>query len=88
MRQLILTTGADNKYYNNSQFKNYLKSISNNSNFDKNIIVYLDNNNTNSDYSNIEVYQLNPTDVVYPNPNNCLQHGEFLKAKEFTKFSN
>lgn len=83
MNKIILSVGADDKYLNNPHLKNYLKSISINSNFDKNILVYLGENNIKSDYDNIEVFKVIPSSIKKPNNNNCIQHGEFLNSESF-----
>lgn len=90
MNKIILCTGADKKYLSNIHFKNYLKSINQNSNFDQNILVYVgDDNNGNVDagYENINVCKISPDHIIALNPNNCIQHGEFIKADGFDSIS-
>lgn len=82
---VVLVTGTDEKYYQNPQFKNYLKSIQDNSNFDKNVVVYLDDNTIEPEYKAINIGWLQPSKIENPNPNNCLQHGEFIKSEIFNQ---
>lgn len=83
MNKLILSVGADKKYINNPHLKKYLHSISINSNFDINILIYLDENKIELDYDNIKVLNVDPLTIKKPNVNNCIQHGEFLNSDFF-----
>lgn len=87
MNKIILCTGADKKYLSNIHFKNYLKSINKNSNFDENILVYVGNDNISAGYDNISVCKIDPQYIVALNPNKCIQHGEFTKASGFEGIS-
>lgn len=85
--KLVLAVGADKNYLSNSHLQNYFKSINQNSNFDKNILVYLGNESVEKPCDNIEVFCVDPTTIRKPNKNNCLQHGEFLLAEGFSECS-
>lgn len=87
MNKIILSVGADDRYLQNPHLKNYFKSISQNSNFDENALVYLGNNEVQLDYENIKVFKVNPESIVKKNSNNCIQHGEFLNSKNFDNYS-
>ena len=84
--KIILVTGSDDSYIENQNFKNYLKSINSNSNFDRNILIYLSDKIISPPYDNIEIYKVDPKSIKSKNPNNCIQHGEFLNASEFDQF--
>lgn len=84
---IILCTGADDTYLEVPHFKNYLDTISINSNFDKNILVYLGENNIKSKHKNIEVFTVDPKSIKKKNINNCIQHGEFLNSNSFNTIS-
>jgi hypothetical protein len=86
MNKLILSVGADDKYLSNPHLKNYLWSLSVNSNFDENILSYLGESNIDSGYQNINVARVPPLSIVKNNNNNCIQHGEFLNSEYFDKF--
>jgi|694.fasta_scaffold00095_12 hypothetical protein len=83
---IILAFGADKHYISNVNFQNYLKSININSNFDKNILVYLGTDVDTVPESKIELAQIDVNSIVKKNKNNCLQHGEFLRAEGFQNF--
>jgi hypothetical protein len=81
MNKLILATGSDNRYL--KKIQTYLNSIELNSNFDCNFLIYLGDENITLDYKKIKITNVNPIDYKNKNSINCLQHGEFLKSKEF-----
>lgn len=85
MNKLILSTGADSNYL--GKIRPYLESISKNSNFDDNVLVYLSDDEVKITESGINVATLSPSQIVTPNINNCIQHGEFLHSKYFDKFN-
>jgi hypothetical protein len=87
MNKLILSVGSDDNYLENPHLKNYLKSISFNSNFDYNIISYLGEKDIDSGYDNISVAKILPNTIKKNNKNNCIQHGEFLNSPKFNEFS-
>lgn len=83
MKQIILATGVDYPYYQRSIFQNYIKSIMQNSNFDKNYVILLDMipdkpSDQNIEYTTASISQMECLTTI-----NCLQHGEFLKAGGF-----
>lgn len=83
MKQIILATGVDHAYYQRPIFQNYIKSIMENSNFDKNYVILLDMvPNKQSDH-NIEYLTASINQMECLTKINCLQHGEFIKAKGF-----
>jgi hypothetical protein len=86
MNKLILSTGSDSNYL--SKIEPYLESILSNSNFDDNVLVYLSDNDVDSNNPKINVANISPLLISSPNKNNCLQHGEFLKSKYFDKYDN
>lgn len=75
----VLVTGATENYYN--LIIPYLKSIEKNSNFDENILITLDFKK--EQFNKVKNCYLDNHLVVNKNPNNCLQHGEFLKSEYF-----
>jgi hypothetical protein len=82
MNKIILATGSDYKYLDKIQ--RYLNSISENSNFDRNILVYLgDKNEINREYKNVEISILDKNKLQALNTNNCVQHGEFILSDLF-----
>jgi hypothetical protein len=85
MNKLILSTGSDIKYLN--KIEPYLNSISINSNFDENVLVYLSDSEIKLNIEKINIAYLSPTYIETPNINNCIQHGEFIKSKYFDKFN-
>jgi len=78
--KLILATGVDINYYQKPVFQKYINSIVQNSNFDKNFIVLLDGEVEIENFYNIEIASIKSKDISCLNVNNCLQHGEFIKA--------
>jgi hypothetical protein len=87
MNKIILAVGADDNYLHNVHFNNYLNSINEFSNFDENILVYLGHQNIQTNNNKIKIFNLNPDSIIKKNPNNCVQHGEFLKSSGFENFS-
>jgi len=85
MTKIILATAATENYL--GKIQPYLESINNKSNFDKNILITLDCTATYPNLSNIECAFFDNGKVVNKNPNNCLQHGEFLKCDIFNSFN-
>lgn len=86
MNKIILSVGSDDNYLNNPHLQNYFKSIRLNSNFDRNILVYMGNDVPQLPYENIDVFNVKPESVVKMNNNHCLQHGEFLNTESFDEF--
>jgi hypothetical protein len=85
MNKIILSTGADTNYL--GKIQPYLNSITKNSNFDENILVYLSDEKIELNKEGIEVATLSPSMIKIPNFNNCIQHGEFLNSSYFDKFN-
>lgn len=83
MKQIILATGADCTYYQKQQFQNYIQSIIQNSNFDKNYIVLLDTIPDKQSDQHVEYTTVTSNQIECLNINKCIQHGEFLKAGGF-----
>lgn len=82
MNKLILSTGSDINYLN--KIGPYLHSIELNSNFDRNILVFVsDGPKISTDFKKIEVNLLSINDIQSLNRNKCIQHGDFLNSKEF-----
>lgn len=81
MKKLILSTGSDLNYL--GRIQPYLNSIIQNSNFDDNILVYLNDENLISNNDKIKISKITPNQIDKPNINNCLQHGEFIKSEYF-----
>jgi hypothetical protein len=84
MNKLILATGSDINYLNKMNL--YLGSIDRNSNFDKNVLIFVtDDGNVqiNNTFQKIEVNKLLIGDIKSLNKNKCVQHGDFLNSKEF-----
>lgn len=85
MKQIILATATTNNYI--PKIVEYLYSIQKNSNFDHNILITLDcEYNISQDLNKIQTAYLSNSLVSTKNPNNCLQHGDFLKTDIFNKF--
>jgi hypothetical protein len=79
MNELILITGADYKYL--SAINRYIESINKNSNFDKNYLVYLkDDQDLKIDYNRVKVSTVSKDEIESLTVIRCLQHGEFLKS--------
>lgn len=78
--KLVLATGSDKGYY--LRILPYLESIQTNSNFDKNYLIYLDEEPIKSGFKKIKVSHIKMDDCKVINQNNCIQHGEFLNSKE------
>ena len=76
--KLILSTGSDLNYM--SKMRPYLKSIELNSNFDKNILVYVGEDEMELPYNNINVVNLPIKNIQSLNNNKCVQHGDFLNS--------
>jgi len=85
MNKIILATAATANYI--SKIIPYLQSIQLNSNFDKNILITLDCKYDVSNLDKIYSQYLSNDLVSTKNTNNCLQHGDFLKADIFNTFS-
>lgn len=81
MNKLVLATGADDGYI--SRINNYIGSIESNSNFDENLLIYLGHRELNSTLKKLKILKISPFQLVSPNQNNCIQHGEFIKALGF-----
>lgn len=86
MRKVILSTGSNYNYL--SKINPYLHSIEKKSNFDLNILIFLDNDTITLKSDKIKVMRVLPSVVQSPNPNGCLQHGEFLRAEGFDEMVN
>lgn len=78
---IILATGSDLNYL--SKMRPYLKSIESNSNFDKNILVYVGEDEMTLPYKNIQVVNLPIKNIQSLNSNKCVQHGDFLNSESF-----
>lgn len=85
INKVILSTGSDSNYL--PKIQPYIDSIIKNSNFDDNILVFLSNEEINSNKKEINVAHLSPSLIQTPNKNNCIQHGEFLRSSYFDKFN-
>ena len=79
--KIILATGSDRNYIN--KIEPYLKSIESNSNFDKNILVYVGEDDMSLPYKNIDVVNLPINNIKSLNINKCVQHGDFLNSESF-----
>ena len=86
MNKLILATGSDDSYL--FKMDPYLRTIESNSNFDENILIYLGDKKLHSFIGNIRILTINPSKIVSPNENNCIQHGEFIKSDGFDDLVN
>ena len=82
--KLILATASDKGYL--PRMDKYFQSIQNNSNFNANYFIFVQdgNDSVSLSYPNIKVCNLPISDIQALNPNKCVQHGEFLKSKEFS----
>jgi hypothetical protein len=85
MNKLILSTGSDLNYL--SKMRPYLKSIESNSNFDKNILVYVGEDEMSLPYKNIDVVNLPVNNIQSLNNNKCVQHGDFLNSESFNSIT-
>lgn len=83
---IILATGSDLNYL--SKMRPYLKSIESNSNFDKNILVYVGEDEMELPYKNIQVVSLPIKNIQSLNSNKCVQHGDFLNSESFNSITN
>ena len=83
--KLILSTGSDLNYM--SKMRPYLKSIELNSNFDKNILVYVGEDEMELPYNNINVVNLPIKNIQSLNNNKCVQHGDFLNSESFNSMT-
>jgi hypothetical protein len=83
--KIILATGSDLNYL--SKMRPYLKSIESNSNFDKNILVYVGEDEMSLPYKNIDVVNLPVNDIQSLNSNKCVQHGDFLNSESFNSIT-
>lgn len=79
--KLVLATGSDSNYLN--RISNCIRSISSNSNFDENYLVYLQRSNEAVSFiaPNVSSTYVNINEIKALNQNNCIQHGEFIKAR-------
>jgi len=83
--KIILSTGSDLNYL--SKMRPYLKSIESNSNFDKNILVYVGEDEMSLPYKNIDVVNLPVNNIQSLNSNKCVQHGDFLNSEPFNSMT-
>jgi len=79
--RLILATGSDLNYL--SKMRPYLKSIESNSNFDKNILVFVGEDEIQLPFKNIDIVNLPVGRIQSLNSNKCVQHGDFLNSPAF-----
>jgi len=79
--KLILATGSDLNYL--SKMRPYLKSIESNSNFDKNILVFVGEDDMQLPFKNIDIVNLPVGRIQSLNSNKCVQHGDFLNSPAF-----
>ena len=79
--KLILATGSDLNYL--SKMRPYLKSIESNSNFDKNILVFVGEDEIQLPFKNIDIVNLPVGRIQSLNSNKCVQHGDFLNSPAF-----
>jgi len=84
MIKIVIATGSDFKYL--KKINSYLKSLELNSNFDENILVFLGEEDLKMNNSKLSLAKQSPLTVKAPNPNNCLQHGEFIFNPYFDNF--
>lgn len=82
---IILATGSDLNYL--SKMRPYLKSIETNSNFDKNILVFVGEDEMTLPYKNIDVVNLPIKNIQSLNSNKCVQHGDFLNSEPFNSMT-
>lgn len=82
---IILATGSDLNYL--SKMRPYLKSIESNSNFDKNILVFVGEDEMTLPYKNIQVVNLPLQNIQSLNSNKCVQHGDFLNSEPFNSMT-
>lgn len=83
--KLILATGSDLNYL--SKMRPYLKSIETNSNFDKNILVFVGEDEMHLPFKNIEIANLPINNIQSLNMNKCVQHGDFLNSEMFNSIT-
>lgn len=83
--KIILATGSDLNYL--SKMRPYLKSIESNSNFDKNILVYVGEDEMSLPYKNVDVVNLPVNNIQSLNSNKCVQHGDFLNSESFNSIT-
>lgn len=78
--KLILATGSDSNYLN--RISGCLKSIEANSSFDENYLVYLQKLDEYVAFvmPKVRTTFVNIDQIESLNKNNCIQHGEFMKA--------
>jgi hypothetical protein len=86
MNKLILATGANLGYLH--KISKYLKTIQDNSNFDGNYLIFLDKDPLTLPLEKVKVSNVYHEDVEMMMSNYCLQHGEFLKSKDFFNETN
>jgi hypothetical protein len=79
--KLILATGSDWKYI--KKIGPYLNSISINSNFDMNILVFVGRGRIYIPKTTLNIAKLPIRNIRSLNANKCVQHGDFLNSKEF-----
>ena len=73
---IILATGANASYM--PKITAYLNSIKLNSDFDRNILIYVGNDVLPA--VDIECYRLRQEAIGAPSQNSCIQHGDWLNA--------
>lgn len=78
---LILSTGCNESYFHKPIFQNYLKSIKDVSQADKNLVFSLDFLPSNHE-EKISYILSDSKKIKTPNSNFCLQHGAFLESSE------
>lgn len=85
MNRLILATGSDNNYL--GKIQPYLDSIIANSNFDKNVLAFLSDDEYEIQSDKIAVSNVSPSKIRAKNINNCIQHGEFIYGDLFSELT-
>lgn len=73
---IILATGANASYM--PKITAYLNSIKLNSDFDRNMLIYVGNEQLPS--VDIECFRLRHEAILAPSQNQCMQHGDWLNA--------
>jgi hypothetical protein len=84
--KLILATGSDLNYM--TKMRPYLKSIEQNSNFDKNVLVFVgDGEGLSIPFKSVEIATLPISNIQSLNMNKCVQHGDFLNSEYFNSIT-